>query len=107
MTECLKDKMSSFVVWEKVCAHLSTSDLAMTRIMKLWREAFGLRCKNLTNLLPFYSKVTKVLDKLQQEKSVATKDDIFLLAFLAKAISCEDFQTEVKKFLQDGKGTHE
>ena len=66
----------------------------------------GLRCKHLTNVLPFYSKVTKVLDKLKQEKVVAAKDDVFLHAFLAKAISCEELQTEVKKLLQDGKGTH-
>ena len=107
MAERLKDETNSYVVWKKVCEHLSTSDLSMTRIMKLWREFFGLRCENLSDFLPFYSKVTKVLDKLQQEKSVAATDDVFLRAFLAKAISCEELQTEVKKFLQDGKGTYD
>ena len=65
----------------------------------------GLRCQDLDEFLSFYSKVTKVLDKLKETNSVAVTDDVFLRAFLAKAISCEELQTEAKKLLQDGQGT--
>jgi len=107
MVEQLKDEANSKVVWEKVCALLSTSNLSTTRIMKLWREFFGLCCESLSNFLQFYSKVTKVLDKLQQGNLVAATDYVFLRTFLAKVISSEELQTEVKKFLQDGKGKHD
>ena len=42
MAEKYKDETNCFIVWEKITAHLSTSDLSMTRVMKLWREFFGL-----------------------------------------------------------------
>ena len=46
MVERLKDETNSLVVWEKVCAYLSTSDLSMTQIMKLWREFFSAYAAN-------------------------------------------------------------
>ena len=55
----------------------------------------------MTEFFQFYLKVTKVLNKLQQEKSLAAKYNVFPRAFLAKAIFCEELQTEVKKFFQD------
>ena len=61
----------------------------------------------MSDFLPFYSKVTKVLDKLIRYNSVAETDNVFLRAFLAKAISYEELQTEAKKFLQDGKGNYD
>ena len=53
--------------------------------------------------LAFYLGVKEVTHKLQEAKLIAITDDIFLKAFLAKAVACEELQTEVKKFLQGGK----
>ena len=107
MAERYKDETNCYFVWTKVKGHLSTSDLSMQRVVKLWREFMGLRCPEFDDFLPFYSKVTKVIDKLKEAKSVAVKDDVFLRAFLARAISCDELQTEAKKFLQDGKGSYD
>ena len=105
LAEKHKDEVNCRVVWEKVNDHLTSSDLSMTRIMRLWREFMGLRCQDLDEFLSFYSQVTKVLDKLKESNSIAVTDDVFLRAFLAKAISCQELQTEAKKLLQDGHGT--
>jgi len=105
LAEKYKDETNCRLVWEKVSDHLTSSDLSMTRIMRLWSEFMGLRCQDLDEFLSFYSRVTKVLDKLKETNSVAVTDDVFLRAFLAKAISCEELQTEAKKLLQDGQGT--
>ena len=106
LAEKHKEETNCCVVWEKVTAHLTSSDLAMTRMMKHWSEFMGLSCQEFEDFLPFYSKVSKVLEKLRQAKSVAVTDDVFLRAFLGKAISCEELRHEAKRFLQDGKGTH-
>ena len=62
----------------------------------------SLRYQDLSEFLSFYSRVTKVLDKLIEAGSIAVTDNVFLCAFLVKAISCEELQTEAKKLLQDG-----
>ena len=67
---------------------------------------FWLTVRRLDQILPFYSKDTKLHYKLKREKLVAANNDIFLCAFLDNAISCKELQTVVKKFLQDGKGMH-
>ena len=105
LSEKYKNETNTFVVWEKVTEHLSSSDLSMSRIMTYWSTFMGLRCQNIEEFLSFYSRVTKVLDKLTESNSTAVKDDVFLRAFLARAISCEELQTEAKALLQDGKGT--
>ena len=48
----------------------------------------------MTEFLLFYSRVMKVLKTFTQLNLVAVMDNIFLCAFLAKAISCEELQTE-------------
>ena len=106
LAEKYKDETNSCVVWEKVTAHLTSSDLSMTRMMKHWSEFMGLDCQEFDDFLPFYSAVSKVLEKLRQANSIAVTDDVFLRAFLGKAITCEELRHEAKRFLQDGKGTH-
>ena len=64
-------------------------------------------CSDLSDFLPFYDRITQVLEKLKDAKSVAVTDDMFLRAYLAKAISCEELQTEAKKLLQHNEDSYD
>ena len=71
----------------------------MARIMQHWTDFFSLRCESMDEFLAFYSGVKQVTHKLQEANSIAITDDTFLKAFLAKAVACEELQTEAKRFL--------
>ena len=107
LAERYKNETSCYVVWMKVKAHLTSEDLTVQRCLKYWTEFMGLRCSELTEFLPFYNRVTQVLEKLKDAKSVAVTDDMFLRAYLAKAISCEELQTETKKLLQHNEESYD
>ena len=94
-----KREKNCAVVWTQVNSCLHTSDLTMSRIMQHWTDFFGLKCESMEEFLAFYSGVKQVTHKLQEANSIAITDDIFLKAFLAKAIACEELQTEAKKFM--------
>ena len=98
----LKKEKNCAIVWTKVNSCLHTSDLTMARIMQHWTDFFGLRCESMDEFLAFYSGVKQVTHKLQEANSIAITDDTFLKAFLAKAVACEELQTEAKRFLQGG-----
>jgi len=89
------------VCWTKIVQHLSSADLKVGRVLKLWQQFFLLRCIDKADFLRFYSDAKSILHKLKEAKSVAVSDDNFLRAFFAKAIDAPEFTEQTKLFLKD------
>ena len=102
----LEDEHNAAIVWNKIGSHLNSSDLSMAREMQNWTELFALKCEDRDSFVAFYSTAKKLLHKLTVGKSIAVTDDIFLKAFITKVIEVPELQSESKKFLMDGSGTH-
>ena len=88
-------------VWDKIKSRLSSSDLTMARSLALWTGLFALKCETIDDFLVFHSEVKKKIQRLKNQASMAIQDDIFVKAFMAKAIVAPELQIELKKFLMD------
>ena len=93
-------------VWDKIKSRLSSSDLTMARSLALWTGLFALKCETIDDFLVFHSEVKKKIQRLKNQASTAIQDDIFVKAFMAKAIVAPELQIESKKFLMESKKSY-
>ena len=84
----LAGEKNSYVVWRRVTKVLQTPVMKVSRVLRLWTNLFALRCDKRDDFFAFYSSVLRTTHELQNELSVAVKDQYFVRAFLAKSISC-------------------
>ena len=89
------------ICWSQIQDHLTTSELKVGRVLRLWQDFFKLRCDDKGQFLAFYSSATQIIHKLQAVSSIAIGDDTFLRSFFAKAIDAEELKDEAKLFLKD------
>lgn len=94
---------NSQIGWTKIVEALQTPDMKLSRTLRLWIDFFALRCNTRDEFLVFYSSVIMITHELKLIGSNAVKDQYFVRSFLAKSISCEELQTEVKRLLTDEK----
>jgi len=101
LTTTLEKEDNCATYWKKIQDHLTTAELKVGGVLRLWQDFFKLRCDDKGQFLAFYSSATQIIHKLQEVNSVAIGDETFLRSFFAKAIDAEELKDEAKLFLKD------
>ena len=78
----------------------------MCQQMTTWRKFLGLKCDKMEEFPLFYADVKTSLNKLEEEKSVAVRDDIFLKCFLSQKIEVTELEQTTKAFVMENNQTY-
>ena len=92
----LKRENNCATGWQAVIKHLSSVDMKVTRALSQWRKLFSLKCDSITTFSSFYSDVREAVNGLKETDSGAIQDEIFMRAYLCKAIDVPELRTHYK-----------
>ena len=79
--------------WTAVIAHLTSVDIEVTRALDELKQLFSLKCGSMEEFPKFHSDVREATNAFVTTKSEAIEDEVFMRAFLCKAIDVPELQT--------------
>ena len=83
-------------LWAAVVKHLTSIDMKVARALEQWKQLFSLQCESMDQFPRFHSDVREAVDVLTTAESEAIRDEVFMRAFLCKALDVPELQTHTK-----------
>ena len=72
--------------WSAVVTHLTSIDIKVARSLDQWKQLFSLHCGSMDEFPRFHSDVREAADALMTAESESIRDEVFMRAFLCKAL---------------------
>ena len=92
----LKKEDNCTRLWMAVVKNLTSIDMKVARALEQWKQLFSLKCETMEEFPKFHSDVREAVNALTTANSEAIRDEVFMRAFLCKALDVAELQTHTK-----------